>query len=69
MLDAGYCILSLSAFFLLSFRIACVRHSVSRKKNVLSTSLRSATQATDSTCSGWSANSAATKALGQNAPD
>ena len=38
------------------------------KKNVLSTSLRSATQATDSTWRGWTANRAATKALRQTAP-
>ena len=38
------------------------------KKNPLNTSLRSATQATDSTRSGWMANTAATKALRQNAP-
>jgi hypothetical protein len=41
---------------------------VSRKKNVLNTSFRSATQATDSTCSGWSANSAATIPLRHRAP-
>ena len=38
------------------------------KKNALSTSLRSATQATDSTCSGCQANRAATRALRQGAP-
>ena len=38
---------------------------VSRKKNVLSTSLRSAIHATDSTWSGCTANSAATNALRQ----
>ena len=42
--------------------------SVSRKKSVESTSLRSAIQATDSTCSGCTANSAATAALGQRRP-
>ena len=35
---------------------------------MLSTSLRSATQATDSTWSGWTAKSAATNALRQRAP-
>lgn len=38
------------------------------KKRVLRTSFRSATQATDSTWTGWSANSAATKALRHRAP-
>ena len=33
------------------------------KKSPESTSLRSETQATDSTCSGWTAKTAATKAL------
>ncbi|MBK7047273.1 MAG: hypothetical protein IPH48_12365 [bacterium] len=42
--------------------------SASRKKNPLSTSLRSATHATDSTCNGWIANSAATSAGRQTAP-
>src|SRR5438874_10350569 len=42
--------------------------SVSIKKNVLSTSFLSAAQATDSTCSGWSANRPATKALRHSAP-
>src|SRR5437660_191671 len=43
-------------------------HTVSRKKNALNTSLRSETQATDSTCSGCSANRAATSALRHSAP-
>ena len=38
------------------------------KKSPLKTSLRSATQATDSTRSGWMAKIAATHALGQSAP-
>ena len=38
------------------------------KKKALSTSLRSATHATDSTRSGWMANTAATNALRQRAP-
>ena len=38
------------------------------KKNALSTSFRSATQATDSTCSGCQANNAATQALRHSAP-
>ena len=38
---------------------------VSNQKKVESTSLRSATQATDSTCTGWMPNKAATKALCQ----
>ena len=38
------------------------------KKNVLNTSFRSDTQATDSTCRGWRAKRAATKALRQTAP-
>src|SRR5579885_3495599 len=38
------------------------------KKTALSTSLRSAIHATDSTCSGCTANKAATNALRQNAP-
>ena len=38
------------------------------KNNPLNTSLRSDTHATDSTCKGWMANSAATKAPGQNVP-
>src|SRR6266700_1399823 len=42
---------------------AAYAHSVSMKKNPLSTSLRSEIQATDSTLSGWSAKMAATKAL------
>ena len=42
--------------------------SVSSQKNVLSTSFRSDTQATDSTCSGWIANSAATTALRPTVP-
>ena len=50
-------------------RVRCVGASrVSMKKNVLSTSFRSETQATDSTCNGMQAKSAATKALRQNAP-
>ena len=40
---------------------------VSSQKKVLKTSLRWAIQATDSTCSGCSANSVATKALRQSA--
>ena len=45
-------------------RAKCVHAaSVSRKKKPLRTSFRSATQATDSTCSGWSAKIAATIAL------
>ena len=36
------------------------------KNNPLRTSLRSATQATDSTRNGWTANTAATTALGQS---
>ncbi len=39
--------------------------SVTISSIVLSTSLRSAIHATDSTCSGWMAKSAATSALGQ----
>ena len=42
--------------------------NVSIRKNVLSTSFRSETQATDSTCSGCSANRAATRALRHRAP-
>src|SRR6266850_1843029 len=42
-------------------------HSVSNQKKALKTSLRSATQATDSTCKGCHANSAATHALRQSA--
>jgi len=42
--------------------------SVSRKKQPLNTSLRSETQATDSTRNGCQANNAATTALRQNAP-
>ena len=38
------------------------------KNSPLSTSFRSATQATDSTRNGWMANTAATKALGQRSP-
>ena len=38
------------------------------KNSPLSTSRRSATQATDSTCKGCRANNAATSALGQSAP-
>ena len=41
---------------------------VSMKNNPLSTSLRSATQATDSTRNGWMAKTAATNALRQRAP-
>src|SRR5215831_951807 len=37
---------------------------VNNQKSVLNTSLRSATQATDSTCRGCNANNPATKALG-----
>jgi hypothetical protein len=40
---------------------------VRNQKKALSTSLRSATQATDSTCSGCSAKRNATSALGQRA--
>src|SRR6266853_1391719 len=42
--------------------------SASRKNNVLSTSLRSDAQATDSTCSGCQANKAAATALRHRAP-
>ena len=38
------------------------------KNSPLKTSLRSATQATDSTRRGWMAKTAATHALGQSAP-
>ena len=38
---------------------------VRNQKNPLNTSFRSATHATDSTCSGWIAKSAATTALRQ----
>ena len=38
------------------------------KNSPLNTSLRSATQATDSTLRGWIAKTAATQALGQSAP-
>ena len=48
--------------------IATEAPSVSTKKRPLSTSLRSATHATDSTCSGWTAKTAATKALRQSVP-
>ena len=41
---------------------------VSMKNKPLSTSLRSATHATDSTRKGWMAKTAATKALRQRAP-
>ena len=40
----------------------------SSQKSVLSTSFRSAIHATDSTCSGWMPNSAATHALRQRCP-
>src|ERR1051326_6855324 len=42
-------------------------HKQSRPKNMLKTPLRSATHATDSTCTGCSANKAARKALGHRA--
>ena len=42
--------------------------SESKPKKAASVSLRSAAQATDSTCNGWRAKSAATSALGQRAP-
>ncbi len=42
-----------------------IKHA--RKRSVLSVSLRSATHATDSTCSGCTAKSAATITLRQNA--
>jgi hypothetical protein len=41
---------------------------VRSQRHVLRTSFRSATQATDSTCSGWTPKSAATSALRQGAP-
>ncbi len=41
---------------------------VANQNRALSTSLRSATQATDSTCRGWTANRAATRKLRQTAP-
>ena len=43
-------------------------HIVSSQKTVLNTSLRSAIQATDSTCIGWMANNAATNALRHREP-
>src|SRR5664280_184000 len=43
-------------------------HIVSIQKNMLRTSLRSDTHATDSTCNGCNANNAATHALRQCAP-
>jgi hypothetical protein len=41
---------------------------ITERKDVLSTSLRSVTHATDSTCIGWRAKAAATNALGQSEP-
>ena len=43
-------------------------HRVRNQKQALSTSLRSATQATDSTCSGCNANKNAANALRQRVP-
>src|SRR6185369_2650747 len=55
----------------IGFRFAAYsayRKRVENQNNALRTSFRSATQATDSTCRGWSANKAATNELCQIEP-